>query len=86
MSLSGVFSLVKPYYRGSAQPSLHLACKVSPERLVRPCHLALTPPLQYGYTPLIAAASQGHASVVTLLLATPGVDPTLAGSQASVES
>ena len=34
--------------------------------------------LQDGFTPLHAAAAKGHASVVTLLLATPGVDPLAA--------
>ena len=35
------------------------------------------PPLQDGVTPLHAAAINGRAQVVALLLATPGVDPTL---------
>ena len=36
---------------------------------------ACPPPLQYGCTPLRAAAIGGSAPVVALLLATPGVDP-----------
>ena len=30
---------------------------------------------QFGWTPLHGAASNGHAPIVALLLATPGVDP-----------
>ena len=33
------------------------------------------PPLQYGDTPLHAAAKTGHAPIVALLLAAPGVNP-----------
>ena len=43
------------------------------------------PPLQDGYTPLHAAALNGHASVVALLLAIPGVDPLSKDVVRSVE-
>ena len=47
--------------------------------------LPLLPPLQSGRTPLHAAAGCGGASVVALLLATQGVDPTLEDVVRSVQ-
>ena len=64
------------------------APRVGPVNSLQPCsdHAALrdvSPPLQGGWTPLHWAATYGHAPVVALLLATPGVDPLARTTRAS---
>ena len=65
---------------GQATPrmSSHCRCLRSlPRCPPKSTHLRPPPrlPMQHGRTPLHEAAVEGHAPVVALLLATPGVDP-----------
>ena len=71
--------LCGPLRSHAAPPAFPVAASSAPLRpSSRPLSLPpapSTPPLQSGWTPLHVAAWYGHAPVVALLLATPGVDP-----------
>ena len=69
--------MTPPHVPGLSGPPPHVLSVLPVAPFPPPYRLILLCPLQWGSTPLHAAAGSGHAPVVALLLATPGVDPTL---------